>query len=140
MLAKDFIGPEAANPLVRGADIGDDQVAVRFPDDILDVLGEQPVVGFAALKSFLGQVFLQRNAGQSGALFDEVDVVFGRLVWLAVIDGKGAEHPAVRSEDRLRPAGAETGAGRQFLVGRPVGMRRNILDDDALARKSCRAA
>ena len=42
--------------------------------------------------------------------------------------------------DRLRPAGAETGARGNFLERRPIRMAGDVLDDDPLAGKRRRAA
>ena len=143
-MADDLIGCKAAHTFVGWADVSKNEIAIGFPDDILHIFGEQAEVGFAALQPFLGQVLLERDAGQAGTLLDQVNVLIGRRVCRAVVEGfalalVGAAVDLER-EDGLRPASTQSGAGGQRKIRRPVGVRRDVLDDHALAGKGGRAA
>ena len=59
---------------------------------------------------------------------------------MTVIHREAAQHPALRVEDRLRPAGAQPMTQCQFLKRLPKRVGGNVADDDPSPVESSRAA
>jgi hypothetical protein len=80
------------------------------------------------------------DGGELGGFLERPDLVDTRRSCFMRVEGEGAQHPAGGGTDRLRPASGQTGFRGQRPEGRPVGVGRDILDDDPLPGIGGRAA
>lgn len=131
-----------ASPELLGGFVAKREVAIGIGriDGDGESIDELPVATFARAQRGFGKMAIEGDGRRVGGEIDELDVDFPRQCGLLKIDGKGAEHAAIATQDRRGPARAEFVGKGEIPVFRPQWVGGDVFDKHDLAAEGCGAA